>query len=253
MTGPPSDLAEAREWVGDAHKVVVVGGAGMSAPSGLATYRSGNGGWDNPVLEALSHAARYRDHLVDLWLESWGPRRASYLTAQPNPAHRALADWERHLAVAGGQLLVATQNVDGLHQAAGSTNVVEVHGSLMRSRCVHCTERPAWDDTTGGSDVVPTCPGCGAAARPDVVLFGEMLDPAVLERVRAALAACDLCVYAGTSGEVAPVCDLVSIAHAAGARCVLVNDKAWRHPHPDFDRVVLGDVAAVLPALLDGL
>lgn len=231
-------------------KVVAVTGSGISAPSGLATYRSdGARGWSNERHERLSHASRYGNHLDELW-GFWGRTRQAMLDATPNAAHQALADWEDHLTEQGGWLTVVTQNVDGLHQRAGSNDVVEIHGTLMRSRCMRGGCRTTFDDTT--VDGVPTCPACGKQCRPDSVLFGEALDPTALRYVRRRLTSCDLCVYVGTSGQVWPVAGFGQVAAQYGAATMLVDRRPW-DDDPGFDLVVTGDCADTLPQIVGQL
>lgn len=229
--------------------VVVVTGAGISAGSGIATYRSAGSGWDNPRLERISTGAQAGNHLPELW-GFWGPLRAQTAAAAPNAAHRALAAAEANVVAAGGTFLVVTQNVDGLHVRAGSANVVEMHGTLHRSRCKSRSCGTVIDDArVPAPGEVPGCPTCGRGMRPDVVLFGERLPSTVKKLVLPALGRADLCLYVGTSGNVAPASELVEVTKRAGGRCVLVNAEAWVSGGAVFDDVVLGPAEDMLPDL----
>src|SRR5690606_4344306 len=160
----------------------------------------------------------------------------------PNPAHRALAALEEAL---GEELLVVTQNVDDLHERAGSRRVVHMHGELRRARCDACGARPAWD-----ADLLdaPPCPACGRARlRPDVVWFGEV--PYELDRIHAAVTGCDLFVAVGTSGAVYPAAGYVALAASSGARTLELNlepSEVSRY----FDEVRTGPAARLVPQLV---
>lgn len=238
------------ERVTTARKVVVLTGAGISAPSGLATYRSGGSGWSDPDLEAKSHARVYGNHLATLW-PWWDGLRRAFLAAEPNLAHLALAIWGNALRGTGGSLLVATQNVDGLHERAGSTTV-PVHGSMHQGRCLTCRTVFPLDSTLFASPgAAPTCPGCGSTrTRPDIVLFGEQLPTAATRRVEQALLDADLLVAVGTSGRVHPAAGWVEAAREAGAWTALadLNEGDWE-PWP-FDTFLVGDAAKTLPYVL---
>lgn len=237
-------------------RVVVITGAGISAESGLGTYRSAGAGWDDAELEQMSRADRYGNHLPRLW-SWWGALRAATAAATPNVAHRALVDMqqlvEQHPGEASSFLLV-TQNVDGLHQRAGSVDTVAIHGNVGVSRCMRrrCAHR--WDDLgVPAAGSVPACPRCGGRVRPDVVLFGEKLDPSSLSRVRAAVAVADLCLYVGTSGNVEPVASLAVAARDAGAVCVLATLEPWESGADVFTEVLPGAATVTVPRLLDRL
>ncbi|MGW1994971.1 SIR2 family NAD-dependent protein deacylase [Embleya sp. NPDC001921] len=244
MTAPESlDLRKYR-------RVVVVTGAGISAPSGIPTYRDTESHWSDERLERISHASRYGMHLAELW-QFWGALRARATAALPNAAHLALAATEAACREAGGWLTIATQNVDGLHTAAGNREVVELHGRITQSRCMRKGCGPAFPDRrVPEPHEVPRCPQCGRNTRPDIVLFGERLSGSAMRALDARLRTADLCLYVGTSGNVWPVRDLVSTARSAGARCVLVNAEDWIQPHPDFHHTALGAAEHLLPTLL---
>ena len=182
-------------------RVVVLTGAGISAESGLATFRDSGGLWEghDPMQVATPEAYADDPGLVQRFYDD---RRAALATAEPNAAHLALARLERAL---GDDLLLVTQNVDDLHERAGSRRVHHVHGSLRSAWCTACDERHVWD---GPLQHRPPCPACEASAlRPDIVWFGEI--PYGLDVVEDALEGCDLFVSIGTSGLVYPAAAFV--------------------------------------------
>ncbi len=230
-------------------RIVVLTGAGISAGSGLRTYRGPDGVWEEHEVERYGHASALVERPTETW-RLFGGMRAPVLAAAPNAAHRALADWEATLTPQQ-ELLLVTQNVDGLHQRAGSRNVVELHGDLMRTRCSNAAcDLPPFRDEAGHLDAVPRCPRCGAVLRPDVVLFGEEIPARPGWTVKRALRDCDLFIAIGTSGLVTPAANYVRGAEYAGARTVLVNLEPMLPPNPAFQEQVLGRAEEVLPALL---
>lgn len=214
------------EEVSGASSVVVVTGAGISCSSGLPVYRSqGKNTWDDKRLNDISRAKKYGNHLHELWDHWWDILEISR-SSSPSPAHHALAEWENDLVARGGKFLLVTQNVDGLHQRAGSDNIVEVHGSLERSKCLRCKQ--CYDTPDKDVDkVIPTCPYCGKEdrSRADVVLFEEKISKRKTEIVESALKSSDLVVFIGTSGMVRPVRDYPVLA--INADVVLVDPKPW--------------------------
>lgn len=230
-------------------RVVVLTGAGISVASGLRPYRGPNGVWEEHDVERLGHADAIRERPADTW-KLFGGMRVPVLAAQPNRAHTTLAAWESQL-VAGQELLLVTQNVDSLHQAAGSRNVCEIHGNIMYTRCSNpaCSLRRFRDEEAHLS-VVPTCHLCGSALRPDVVLFGEELPHLASWQVKRALRECDLFLAIGTSGLVAPASNYVRSAEYAGARTIYINLEPMKQPNPAFKEQYLGRAEELLPQLL---
>lgn len=232
-------------------RIVILTGAGISAGSGLRTYRGPDGVWEEYEVETFGHVQALTERPQETW-RLFGGMRESVLAARPNAAHRALAEWEAAL-LPQQQFLIVTQNVDGLHQQAGSRNVVELHGSLMTTRCSNrdCDLAP-YHDEQSHQDAVPRCPRCGSVLRPDVVLFGEEIPALPAWTVKRALRDCDLFIAVGTSGLVTPAAGYVRSARYAGARTILVNLEPMTRPEAAFQEQLLGPAEQVLPALLGG-
>lgn len=232
--------------------IVILTGAGVSVASGLSTYRGPGGLWEKAEIARIADAANLPGTLPELW-RLYSQRRQQALDAQPNPAHHAIADLQRR-AVAGGQrVTLITQNVDGLHQRAGSPEVIELHGSAFRSRCTNpACALPTFTDARLHPYDVPVCPRCGSPLRPAVVLFGEPLSKAALLRINEAIFDCELFLAAGTSGVVSPASHLVNRAARSGARTILVNREPMSVPNPAFQEEYLGRAEEILPVLLGG-
>ncbi len=202
----------------DARSIVVLTGSGVSAESGVPTFREAQTGlWElyDPHELATPEAYQRDPKLVWEWY-SW--RRELVEKAAPNPSHEALADLERRLPEG---LVLITQNVDGLHRRAGSRRVLELHGNIMRSKC--SVEDIAVEAGADDENVPHSCPGCGAYLRPDVVWFGEVLPVGMLEEAFEAARGCDLFISAGTSGLVQPAASLPFEALRSGAVLVEIN------------------------------
>ncbi|MEM6474846.1 MAG: NAD-dependent deacylase [Pseudomonadota bacterium] len=199
----------------DLQNIVILTGAGISAESGIDTFRSEGGLWEQHKIEDVATPEGFaRD--PSLVLNFYDARRAALGGVEPNAAHRALARLEAEYS---GELLLVTQNVDDLHERGGSTRVLHMHGELNSALCQSCGMRSEWREAMIDR---PPCPVCQAPTlRPDVVWFGEM--PYQMERIYAALSACDLFVSIGTSGAVYPAAGFVQEARAAGARTLELN------------------------------
>jgi NAD-dependent deacetylase len=196
--------------------IVVLTGAGISAESGLATFRGPDGLWEgHRVEDVCTPEALAAD--PETVLRFYDERRAALATVAPNPAHAALARLD---AAWDGGLLIVTQNVDDLHERAGAERLLHIHGELLSGLCRACGGRERFD---GAMLAGTTCAACGARdrLRPDIVFFGEI--PYDMERIEAALAAADLFVSIGTSGAVYPAAGFVRLARAAGARTLELN------------------------------
>lgn len=227
---------------------VFLTGSGVSAESGIATFRDARSGlWSRYRPEDLATPAAFRRNPALVW-DWYQWRRESVARAQPNPGHRAIAEFERRLA----RVTLITQNVDGLHQRAGSSRVVEFHGNIMRSRCsleqCGAVVEPAPVDTTSP----PPCPRCGAWLRPDVVWFGEAIPSAALEMALAAVEDCDVILSIGTSSQVQPAAGLAAQASARGAFLVEVNPESTPITRR-ADCVLPGPSGRILPALVEAM
>ena len=229
-----------------ARSVAVLTGSGVSAESGVPTFRDAQTGlWARyEPQELATHEAFERDpRLVWEWYE-W--RRSLVRKAEPNPGHRALAELERRVP----SFSLATQNVDGLHHRAGSENVLELHGNIMRSKC--SVEGLEAEPRADEESVPPPCPGCGAFLRPDVVWFGEALPEDPFAAASAAARSCDVFLSVGTSSLVYPAASLPSEAARSGAVLVEVNpDDTPLTPHVDY--ALRGRAGEILPALVEAL
>lgn len=213
MAGP---LTDERALLGNARRVAVLTGAGISAESGIPTFRDAlTGLWAKYDPEELATPQGFERQPALVW-DWYAERRAKLSTCSPNPGHIALAELERRVP----DFLLITQNVDGLHAAGGNQRMVELHGNIRRVKCSRCGQVV---DTWAGDLRPPPCPDCGAPLRPDVVWFGEMLPEA--EYIRAALAAqsCELFLSVGTSNLVEPAASLPWMAHRHGATVLVIN------------------------------
>jgi NAD-dependent deacetylase len=227
-------------------KVSVLSGAGISAESGIPTFRGKDGLWSDESLVRIATPTGFAADPVRGW-EFYNQRRANMASAQPNPAHKALAALER----AGYDVVVITQNIDRLHQRAGSTRVIELHGSVWDLRCSNpaCTLEPFENLDIPIKEIPPLCERCGSFLRPDVVFFEEMLDTEDVEAADQRTKESDLFLVVGTSGVVVPAAFYAQIAHMHGALVIEFNIE--RTPlSPYCDRTVLGPCGETLPAVL---
>lgn len=200
----------------EVRNIVVLTGAGVSSESGLATFRGADGLWEGHRVEDVATPEAFeRD--PSLVHSFYNVRRAELDRVEPNPAHRALARLDMEWP---GDLLLVTQNVDNLHERAGSKRLVHMHGELTRAWCLGCKAKFAWKGPMGTADQCPSCERQGSV-RPDIVWFGEM--PYELERIDDALQRCDLFVSIGTSGAVYPAAGFVQSARYSGARTLEIN------------------------------
>ncbi|MBT9459511.1 MAG: NAD-dependent deacylase [Burkholderiaceae bacterium] len=236
------------EAVAAAGRIVVLSGAGMSSESGIPTFRDAQTGlWArfDPMQLASAEGFRSDPRLVWDW---YAQRRAGVRASVPNAGHLALA---RFAAAHPGRLHIITQNVDDLHQRAGSPDVIRLHGDILQSRWLDpCRELVPCDPATAEPGRPPHCTQCGNLLRPAVVWFGEQLPPDALVRAEGLARQCELMLVVGTSGTVYPAAGLASLARDAGAMVIIVN------PHAsDLDAVahqcLRGTAAAVLPLLFE--
>jgi NAD-dependent deacetylase len=206
-----SDLTRAADFLNVAERVAVLTGAGVSAESGVPTFRASDGLWEGHRIEDVASPEGFvRDpHLV--W-NFYNARRANVRTVQPNPGHHALVELEKRWK---DRFTLVTQNVDGLHRAAGSKNLLEIHGSLHRTRCLECDE--VKDRGLETLAALPLCE-CGGPLRPDIVWFGEGLPVDVWDAAMNAAHECDVLLVVGTSAVVHPAASLIPIAKRGGKR-----------------------------------
>ncbi len=238
-------LETVRGWLRAAQHVAVLTGAGISAESGVPTFRDAQTGyWAQFRAEDMATEEGFRAQPARVW--GWYQHRRQMLAGvQPNAGHRALAEFAlRH----PGRLTLITQNVDGLHQRAGSTDVLCLHGDLMEDRFLELPRACCHPDTVEAGQP-PHCPRCGNMLRPGVVWFGEPLPLAVFDAAQQAARACGLMLVVGTAGAVYPAAGLAHSARAAGARVVVVNT-APSELDDVAHAVLRGGAAQVLPALL---
>ncbi|WP_028638614.1 NAD-dependent deacylase [Nocardioides sp. URHA0032] len=224
--------------------VVVLTGAGISAESGVPTFRDADGLWEGHRVEDVATPEGY-DLQPSVVHRFYDERRASLSRVEPNAAHRALARLEDQL---GDRLLVVTQNIDDLHERGGSTRVLHMHGELRSALCRACRGRTPWEHDLAD---YPPCPRCGVSElRPDVVWFGEI--PYQMDRIQDALDAADLFVSIGTSGAVYPAAGFVQFAARAGARTLELNLQPSAGTHL-FDDARHGPASSLVPAWVDDL
>ncbi|GHO42257.1 SIR2 family NAD-dependent protein deacylase [Ktedonospora formicarum] len=226
-----------------ANKIAILTGAGMSAESGIPTFRDAlTGLWSqyNPEDLATPQAFEHHPRLVWEWYSS---RRSLVRQVSPNQGHQALAAMERVVPT----VTVITQNVDGLHQKAGSSRVLELHGNIHRVKCSQeGTIVGTWEET---GTLPPRCPHCQALLRPDAVWFGEPLPQEPLLEAAEAVAACDVFFSIGTSGQVYPAASFVHFARRSHAEVVIMNTDEKAQDFPDFHRLN-GPAGQILPELL---
>jgi NAD-dependent deacetylase len=222
--------------------IVMLTGAGVSAESGVPTFRGPDGLWEGHRVEDVATPQAFaRDPaLVQKFYDA---RRSALARVAPNAAHRALARLDAEWP---GDLLLVTQNVDDLHERGGSKRLLHMHGELQRALCTGCGAAPAWEGDLSGD---PACPRCAARKlRPDIVWFGEM--PYHMDVIEAAIARCDLFVSIGTSGAVYPAAGFVDLARHAGAQTLEINlDPSAGTPL--FDEARLGPAGVLVPAWVD--
>lgn len=244
-------MSERRIEVGADTWMLVLTGAGISAESGIPTFRGIDGLWENLPVEQVASPEGFARDPSRVW-RFYSQRRKGARSCQPNPGHRALVELERRL---GDRFLLATQNVDGLHRKAGSERLVEMHGQLFSSRCSSCDREPFPDERSYDAGELPRCDRCGdGLLRPHIVWFGELLDPEDLSRIdafvnRAASAKRFVFLAVGTSGAVYPAAGLVSVAKRAGAETWLVNADPAENGAL-FDHFVRGKSGELLPELI---
>lgn len=236
----------------DDERVLVLTGAGISAESGVPTFRDARGLWRTHRFEEVASPEGFQRDPSLVW-QFYSERRRGMDGVVPNAAHRALVDLEQAL---GDRFLLVTQNVDGLHQAAGSQRVINLHGELFVTRCESCSAPPFADRSLHLEGPPPRCPTCGTGLlRPHIVWFGEVLDEKALERIDAFMheagAALRFCAV-GTSGAVYPAAALVQLARRHGGETWLINAEAADN-RDAFDHFTMARASAAVPQWVDGL
>jgi NAD-dependent deacetylase len=225
--------------------VVILTGAGISAESGIDTFRDEGGIWSRYDYRDVATPQGFVRN-PDLVHDFYNQRRAGLAAVEPNAAHFALARLERELA---GSVAIVTQNIDDLHERGGSSRLIHMHGELKKALCGNCGNRLAWDDNM---DRMTPCPICHSTGwmRPDVVWFGEM--PYQMEEIGRLIEACDLFVSIGTSGNVYPAAGFVEEAKAHGARTIELNlEPSEGASH--FDEAINGRATEIVPAFVERL
>lgn len=233
-----------KKFIQNAKKVCVLTGAGISAESGVPTFRGGGNSavWKGMPFDQISSARMVRENLREVW-EWFDYRRGVLAGCEPNAGHFALADWQGRFE----DFTLVTQNVDGLHARAGSREVLELHGNINRSYCTGCAKRFQMS-----AEDVPhkpeNCDECGAKVRPDVVLFGEMLPFEIFEKAQQKARECEIFFIVGTSALVYPAAGLAEIAKFSGAYLVEVNPEET--PMTGFcDETLRGKAGEILPLI----
>jgi NAD-dependent deacetylase len=237
------------ERLQSAERVAALTGAGISAESGVPTFRDPDGIWEQFSPQELANVNAFLENpdLVQRW---YAHRRALYAEVEPNPGHEALAALDDLVP----QFTLITQNVDGLHQRAGSTGVVELHGNITRSYCIDCEREATEADLDAAADEgkAARCPDCGGLIRPDVVWFGEMLPGDAIEAAQEAAVEADVFLSVGTSAVVFPAAGLPLAAKEHGAYVAEVNVEASAITS-EVDELARGPAGEVLPKLVDAL
>ncbi|MGQ0794433.1 MAG: SIR2 family NAD-dependent protein deacylase [Deltaproteobacteria bacterium] len=242
MDSTEDKILKAKRIVERASKVVVLSGAGVSAESGVPTFRGDGGLWRNFRAEDLATPdAFYRDpKLVWEWYD-W--RRTLMKAAKPNPGHFAVVDLEREKS----KFTLITQNIDGLHRLAGSRNVIEMHGNIWQTRCTNCTQSDENYDVPI-KEIPPVCRACGAVMRPNIVWYGEMIPMAVIDKALFAMEDCDVMLIIGTSGVVQPAASMGIVAKQSGKTVIEINTEPTINSQL-YDMTVIGKSGEILPAL----
>ena len=235
-------IDEVARRLAKAQRVVCMTGAGVSAESGVPTFRGPGGLWEGHRPEELATPEAFARDREMVWrFYKW--RRSKLLQCAPNPAHHAIAEIERRVPTFG----LVTQNVDGLHRAAGSRNIVELHGDIWIDRCTACGHESRVNTVPEG---LPACEKCGGLARPGVVWFGEMLPPGAFDTAVEWAAQADVVLVVGTSNVVQPAASLADIAQSHGATVVEVNLDPTPLSH-SADLALHGKAGEILPRIVE--
>ncbi len=233
-------LRTVAQVIADSNYLIALTGAGISKESNVPTFRGKDGLWNKYNVMELATLRAFKDNPQLVW-EWYAWRQNLIASCEPNPAHLTLANWERQ----GLLKSIVTQNVDGLHERAGSSNIFEIHGNIWRVKCMNCDYHGQLDAPASG---VPSCPLCNGNLRPDVVWFGESLDRDLLNSVDAELRRTDVCLVIGTSAVVYPAASFPMVAKDLGATVIEINIETT--PITDFvDFHLSGKAGEILPQI----
>ncbi len=242
------DALHAAELFRKAKRIVVLTGAGISTPSGIPDFRSeGTGLWSRDEPLEVASLSTFRT-APERFFEWFRPLAGQIFNARPNAAHLALADLEKN----GASISIATQNIDGLHQKAGSKKVFELHGTIRTLSCTQCFkqyESPPFLQAYIESGAIPLCPNCNGILKPDVILFGEQLPQSAWYEAQRETRQADLMLVAGSSLEVLPVAGLPMQALDRGAHLIVINNTPT-YINVRADVVFMDDVATILPEIV---
>ncbi len=247
-------IKEVKQLIQKAKRVCILTGAGVSAESGISTFREaqdGTGLWSQYDPQQLASLDGFLQDPEKVW-QWYQWRREVNQDKKPNPAHLAIAQWQKQAKASGKQeVTLITQNVDGLHQKAGSTpdlyQVIDIHGNIWQNHCLQCGEKHFGD--VSGLQQVPECQTCGGQVRPSVVWFGEALDEKKWQAAETAAYCCDLFLSIGTSSQVYPAAGLMMLAKSQGAKIVEINPEPTQSSVVDYQ--VVAKAGEVLPQLID--
>jgi NAD-dependent deacetylase len=232
-----------REKLAGRERVAVLTGAGISAESGVPTFRGQGGLWRQYRATDLATPEAFAEDPRLVW-EFYNWRREVLAPLHPNPGHQALVAMEGRFA----EFTLITQNIDGLHQTSGSRKMIELHGNIWRVRCTECGKTT--EDRRIPLPELPACASCGGLLRPDVVWFGEMLDPQILDQAYRTIGGCQVMLVIGTSGVVQPAASMGATARRGGAFVAEINLEPT--PYTDiYDLSILGKAGEVLPQVVN--
>jgi NAD-dependent deacetylase len=236
------DLEQAREWLAQATSLAVLTGAGISAESGVPTFRGAGGLWKGYKPEELANAEAFAKNPKLVW-EWYNWRRENIAKAMPNAAHRALVELEKRKP----RFTLITQNVDGLHDRAGSGKILKLHGDIWRMKCISCGSN--WPDRRTPLPKLPPHCACGGLTRPGVVWFGEPLPEGMMKEAEHAATSSQVFLVIGTSAVVVPAANLVPHAKKAGAKVIEINTEETA-ASAMVDCALRGKAGELLPRLL---
>jgi len=243
----PIDLERAADALAGARRAFALTGAGISVESGIPDFRSANGIWAKYPPDEYASLDAFRRDPAKVW-HMWRELGLGLRTANPNPGHLALANMEE----LGALRAVVTQNIDNLHQRAGSKKVIDYHGNAVRLHCLDCHRRRPLDTTELSNEEPPRC-ACGAILKPDVVLFGEMIPTYALYEAEALAQNADVVLIAGTSAQVYPAAGLPHTAKRHGAAIIECNIEKTDYTRDVTDIFLDGETGTTLPLLLSAI